>query len=413
MRYFTASVFTCILAIYGAVQLANAQNNGECADGLCGTPQRAGGGDANSSVLIQGADLGQTQQFGDDYDEDGIEDATVGADGVARALDNCPFVYNPLQLDADSDKFGDACDVCPHIASPIALDTDDDGIGDACDDDIDGDGVMNTVDSCRFVSDAAQLDADSDGHGNACDTDDDDDGFIDIVDFCPLVASAENSHSDMLSRQCDTDIDQDGVLDVWDTCITVSSNDQTDTDRDGVGDVCDGDIDDDFVPNSLDNCDKLSNIDQSDIDGDGIGDLCDNVTCYVLDHHDVENCLNVSAPLAVYAGGDMRARVGETVALRIRANRENVNLSYMWSIVQSPNGSLATPSYPVGQAMYVSRAWYRYRHDAIVTFTPDTDGEYFIGLAVENKDDNDSAYDVLLIEAYGANTAGGCSTTSI
>jgi len=407
----TISAVIYVLAVSGITQLANAQQDGECADGLCGTPRQSGGGDANSSVLIQGADLGQTQQFGDDYDEDGIEDAIIGSDGVPRALDNCPFVYNPLQLDADSDSFGDACDVCTYIPSPVALDTDDDGAGDACDSDIDGDGVANDADGCKFIADAAQLDTDGDGRGNACDADDDNDGFIDVVDFCPLVASTESNHNDLSAAVCDTDIDQDGINDVFDLCDTIANDDQSDVDGDGIGDACDGDIDDDFVPNSLDNCNATSNIDQSDIDGDNVGDVCDNVTCYVIDRNNIDNCLNVNAPLAVFAGGEERIRVGETVALRIRANHSDAMLSYMWSVIQLPDDSDAVPKFATGRAVHAMKAWFMYEHGAAATFTPDVNGVYTLGLVVKDENDESYAYDVLDIEAYGDTVIGGCSMT--
>mgnify|MGYP001558218590 FL=1 len=389
--------------------LADSQQ-GECADGLCGTPKQAGGGDANSSVLIAGSDIGQTQQFGDDFDEDGIEDAAIGEDGVARQLDNCPFVYNPLQLDADSDDFGDACDVCPHIPSWLVLDTDDDGAGDECDNDVDGDGVANETDVCQRIADAAQLDTDSDKLGNACDADDDNDGFADIVDFCPLVGSAENNHNDLLLsvRDCDTDIDQDGTLDTFDTCITVTNDDQTDSDNYGRCDACDGDIDNDTVPNSIDNCDSDWDISQSDIDGDGVGDVCDDVTCYVLDKRFPEDCLNENAPLTVYAGDVERTRTGDAITLHIRANH-GTELDYVWNVIKSPDSSVAVPTNQTGTVTHVTKAWFAYKRNAIVTFTPDNAGDYLIGLTVKNRADDSVAYDVLFIEAFDVD-AYGCST---
>ncbi len=68
------------------------------------------------------------------------------SDGVADALDNCPYVANPGQVDLDGDKQGDDCDPdddndgegdktdnCPKEYNPEQTDSDGDGLGDACD----------------------------------------------------------------------------------------------------------------------------------------------------------------------------------------------------------------------------------------------------------------------------------------
>ncbi|MCA9552247.1 MAG: putative metal-binding motif-containing protein [Myxococcales bacterium] len=52
-------------------------------------------------------------------------------DGIGSA-DNCPDTFNPSQVDADADGFGDACDNCPGTANPGQEDADGDGTGDAC-----------------------------------------------------------------------------------------------------------------------------------------------------------------------------------------------------------------------------------------------------------------------------------------
>jgi len=70
--------------------------------------------------------------------------------------DNCPYIYNPDQADADNDSIGDSCDVC--------TDTDGDGYGNpgfpanTCD-----------VDNCPYVYNPDQEDYDGDSVGDSCD----------------------------------------------------------------------------------------------------------------------------------------------------------------------------------------------------------------------------------------------------
>jgi hypothetical protein len=90
-------------------------------------------------------------------------------DGIASATDKCPSVFDPIrpvdngvQPDADGDGAGDACDPCPLDAitttcTPIDLN------------DRDHDGTPNATDNCAFLANAGQADADGDGKGDACD----------------------------------------------------------------------------------------------------------------------------------------------------------------------------------------------------------------------------------------------------
>ena len=80
-----------------------------------------------------------------------------GSDGVGNACDNCPYVYNPDQVDTDEDEVGDACDNCPYNPNPEQTDSDGDGKGDVCDclrdiaADLNGDCYVNWFDFAIFA----------------------------------------------------------------------------------------------------------------------------------------------------------------------------------------------------------------------------------------------------------------------
>jgi MYXO-CTERM domain-containing protein len=225
--------------------------------------------------------------------------ADADGDGVGDACDNCKNTSNSTQTDSDGDGVGDACDNCPLVANPTQTDNDGDAQGDVCDTDDDNDGVGDSSDNCPFTFNPTQADNDADGLGDACDPDDDNDGKADfkcstgtltlglngyfctssgvlqVVDNCQFVANASQADSDGDGRgdACDNcpgvsnasqlDTDGDGRGDVCDNCKFVANTTQLDTDGDGVGDLCD-------------NCPLIANPTQLDTDGDGVGDVCDN-----------------------------------------------------------------------------------------------------------------------------------------
>jgi hypothetical protein len=88
-------------------------------------------------------------------------------------------VYNPDQLDSESDDVGDVCDNCVAVVNSDQEDLDEDGIGDACDEctDTDDDGYgdpgfpLNTCDedNCPLWFNPGQEDEDEDGLGDVCD----------------------------------------------------------------------------------------------------------------------------------------------------------------------------------------------------------------------------------------------------
>jgi len=390
---------------------ALAQAPGECTGGLCGTPDESGGGGCGcgcgcGSILIANTDLGDTYQYADDFDEDGIEDD----------YDNCPFVPNRDQADSDGDEKGDACDNCADVANEFQLDADGDMLGDACDADIDGDSVANAQDNCPYVPNLTQTDTDSDLTGDACDSDIDNDGWLNIEDNCPFVSNPDQLDTDPnhFGDACNSDQDNDGVQDFVDNCPQVQNPDQANADGDLMGDACDADMDDDGILNAVDNCKTVVNDDQRDEDRDGAGDVCDNSYCYVVDS--VSACLDPASAFAVYAGKDRPVQTGETAPLLLWANRMNRAIEYEWTIVSRPDGSSASIHHPRGSSTLSTPYNYHYKEGRRVEFTPDMAGQYVIKLtaklvfADDLYPEKNTASVQMTLTAEGDNQAGGCST---
>jgi len=211
-------------------------------------------------------------------------------DSFPDNTDNCPDIFNPIQVDLDSDGVGDACDEdidgdgvpnvldnCPSTANPDQADLNLDNEGDACDLDIDGDGVENDEDNCPEVVNPGQQDLDGDGVGDVCDIDVDGDGMADLTDNCPGIFNPgqEDQDGDLTGDVCDDDVDGDGVPNHLDNCPITVNPSQEDANANGIGDACEVDEDFDGVSDLVDNCVGFYNPQQIDGDADGVGDICD------------------------------------------------------------------------------------------------------------------------------------------
>ena len=121
------------------------------------------------------------------------------------------------QIDSDGDGILDGQDNCPYVANADQADADNDGVGDVCDDDADNDGVSDAFDNCPNTPNADQADADNDGIGDVCDNDADNDGIANASDNCPTMANADQADhdNDGMGDVCDEDDDNDGMPDTW------------------------------------------------------------------------------------------------------------------------------------------------------------------------------------------------------
>ncbi|MEM0578753.1 thrombospondin type 3 repeat-containing protein, partial [Flavobacterium polysaccharolyticum] len=148
----------------------------------------------------------------DDGPENAVVTATRATTGITMTSNNVvygkTFCGTP-EGDADFDGVKDAIDNCRTTYNPEQKDTDGDGVGDACD-------------NCVYPN-PLQVDADQDGRGDG-----DKPGDLGC-DNCKLNANFDQS-----------DIDKDGIGDVCDNCLTISNPDQTDANKNGVGDLCEG-----------------------------------------------------------------------------------------------------------------------------------------------------------------------------
>jgi hypothetical protein len=328
-----------------------------------------------------------------DWDDDGILDWD----------DNCPRGYDPSAYDVDGDGVGDVCDNCPAYPNPDQLDQDRDGNGDACDNDADGDAVLNAVDNCPLAFNPNQEDMDGDGLGDACDPDIDGDGFPNEIDPCPYDATAEYGPT------CNADPDGDGFPTfnlktpenaINDNCPYMYNPDQADLDEDDLGDACDPDVDGDGVLDPSDNCPRDYNPDQEDADRDGIGDVCDDAFCYVV-AGEADTCIDPGATFMVLAPDELDVDTGDTVRLRLFANREDARIAYSWSLVSGPTSSGL--SHPTGEVACSTPFEYHYVEGEEPIFEPLEPGTYTVELHATLLDDpaSPTATDTMTIRTYG------------
>lgn len=422
MRTLTVGLATLCLGLtvwLGAPAEIHAQ---ECSAGNCGTPEQSGGGCGCGcgSILVAMTDRGDSYQFADDYDNDGMEDD----------YDNCAFADNPAQLDADSDGVGDACDLCSNVANPSQSDVDGDRIGDLCDDDIDGDGFLNGVDLCEAIPELESLDTDGDGKGDVCDDDDDGDGILDVDDPCRLLPGSGTV------EVCESDEDGDGVLTGEDNCPSIANAEQLDTDGDGFGNDCDIDMDNDGKDNSGDNCPLIFNPQQIDRDHDGRGDAgvwrqdapgsCDQHECYMVPGRNAVACLDPQASFEialVVADPKEVYPVDRPVQLAILSNRPEA--LHAWtarfdSLPEDSDSSIINAKGSAGTLDAGPQVGNCLARDAAqvcvqstnAEFTPTAPGRYVIDVAVElprgDALDSSASTDSLVITVEGE-SQGGCS----
>uniref|UniRef100_A0A665WCX9 Thrombospondin 4a n=1 Tax=Echeneis naucrates TaxID=173247 RepID=A0A665WCX9_ECHNA len=203
----------------------------------------------------------------DDADNDGIINVEVRDNRhcrlVPKADDNCWLHPNTDQRNNDKDLHGDACDNClknildncPQVRNPDQRDRDQDGVGDACD-------------SCPDMANPNQSDSDGDLVGDTCDDniDSDGDGHQDTKDNCPTTINSSqlDTDKDGMGDDCDDDDDNDGILDINDNCRLVANADQKDSDNNNIGDACAGDFDRDNIADIIDHCPENAEVKLTD-----------------------------------------------------------------------------------------------------------------------------------------------------
>jgi len=103
---------------------------------------------------------------------------------------------------------------CNFLVDEGFPDSNQDGIADCIGEDDDSDGKMDVDDNCPQVYNPDQLNSDTDKDGDACDPDDDNDGTLDAADCAPKDKDAYPGATEKCNEKdddCDTLIDEEGA----------------------------------------------------------------------------------------------------------------------------------------------------------------------------------------------------------
>jgi PGF-pre-PGF domain-containing protein len=175
--------------------------------------------------------------------------APISVAATANQVNIIAFSSRNCGTDSDGDGIGELCDICPGVFSPAE------------------EGAFRQFDGDRQACAEAggywcgnlQTDFEIDASRGICATPGDSN-----INNCRLAMSGDGSKSDCDSITASL-FESAGnfcggkCLNPDEDCIPV----ETDSDRDGRGDVCD-------------NCPEASNVNQTDSDADGLGNACDN-----------------------------------------------------------------------------------------------------------------------------------------
>ncbi len=109
---------------------------------------------------------------------EGVDDVTEGQFDESAAINMIEGLTSDQGIstsrgddtgDKDRDGILDALDNCPRLPNPKQVDTDNDGRGNECDDDDDNDTIVDRLDNCPLLPNFSQADQDSNGIGDPCD----------------------------------------------------------------------------------------------------------------------------------------------------------------------------------------------------------------------------------------------------